>query len=223
MTTAANKAFKTEIQYGDGATPEEFTTVAEVFGIDPPEAASETGDVTSHDSTKAEFINVGCVDEGEISLDCNWVNDTTDTAVRAKLGGAASNWQLCLPNWGARTATFTANVNDTLTATDHGLTTGQPFRVSTSNTLPDPLAASTTYYAIYLTADTFKAATTNANAVAGTPVNITSTGTGTQTLQAGNKLSFAGLVHVNKLGPLGIKDKQTVNFKVKITDGVTWA
>ncbi len=78
--------------------------------------------------------------------------------------------------------TFTAATTDICTATAHGLKTGDKVRVSTSSALPAGLSASTTYFVIYLTADTFKLATTDANAVAGTAIDITDTGTGTHTV-----------------------------------------
>jgi fluoride ion exporter CrcB/FEX len=77
-----------------------------------------------------------------------------------------------------------ANATDTLTAVAHGLQTGDgPVQVAnTGGGLPAGLAAATNYWVIRLTADTFKLATSFANAIAGTPINITTDGTGTQTL-----------------------------------------
>ncbi len=81
-------------------------------------------------------------------------------------------------------ATFTGNTNDTLTAVSpstHNFATGQTVILTTSNTLPAPLAVLTTYYVINLTSGTFKLASTLADALAGTPIDITTTGTGTHT------------------------------------------
>lgn len=78
--------------------------------------------------------------------------------------------------------TFTAATTDICTATAHGFKTGDRVRVSTSSALPTGLSADTTYYVIKLTADTFKLATTDANATAGTAIDISGTGTGTQTI-----------------------------------------
>ena len=55
-------------------------------------------------------------------------------------------------------------------------------QVSSTVTLPAGLSAATDYYVIKLTDTTCKLATSRANAVAGTPINITSTGTGTHTI-----------------------------------------
>jgi hypothetical protein len=87
-----------------------------------------------------------------------------------------------------RTATFTADdTTDIMTYTSvtslpSNLLTGTRVRVSTTTTLPAPLAAATDYYLIRLTDGTYKLATTYANAIAGTAINITTTGTGTHTL-----------------------------------------
>jgi hypothetical protein len=81
--------------------------------------------------------------------------------------------------------TFTADAaSDELTAIAHKLTLGDAVQVSTTTTLPGGLAATTTYFAITsdaLGSDKFKLATTRALALAGTPINITSAGTGTHT------------------------------------------
>ncbi|HUX01047.1 MAG TPA: hypothetical protein VMY35_08705 [Phycisphaerae bacterium] len=220
MTTAAKKAFHTELQKGDAATPELFTTVAELVSIEPPEAVSGMTEVTSHDSAKGEHIAT-YVDEGELTARGNWTGAASQTAIRTAQGAAAGNWQICLPDWGQRTKTFTAATNDTITATAHGLTTGQPVQVSTTTTLPAGLSASTTYYALWLSANTFTLHTTNAGAVAGTgTVDITDTGTGTHTLQIGSRFSAAAVVTGYKLdAPLDAA--QGIEFRIKVTGAAT--
>jgi len=59
---------------------------------------------------------------------------------------------------------------------------GTRVRLTTTTTLPAPLATATDYYVIRVSDTTFKLATTYANAVAGTAINITTTGTGTHTI-----------------------------------------
>jgi hypothetical protein len=87
-----------------------------------------------------------------------------------------------LPSNNATGQTFTAATTDICTATAHGFKTGDRVRLTTTTTLPAGLAAATTYYVIYLTADTFKLASTDALATAGTAVDVTDTGTGTHTV-----------------------------------------
>lgn len=86
--------------------------------------------------------------------------------------------------------TYTANATtDQLTKTTHGLQTGDgPVRTSNSGgALPSPLLAATDYYVIRDDANNFRMATTRANSLAGTSINLTTAGSGTNTLnhQAG--------------------------------------
>lgn len=71
------------------------------------------------------------------------------------------------------------NVSDVITSTAHGLATGDIVTwVLSSGGLPAPFVVLINYYVIRLTADTFSLATTLANALAGTAINITTVGTG---------------------------------------------
>jgi len=87
-----------------------------------------------------------------------------------------------------RTATFTADTGtDIMTYTSttsipSNLLTGTRVRCTTTTTLPAPLATATDYYLIKSSDGTFQLATTYANAIAGTEIDITTTGTGTHTL-----------------------------------------
>jgi hypothetical protein len=78
-------------------------------------------------------------------------------------------------------ATDVNTTTDAFTETAHGYTTGVLGQFTTSVALPAGLAAVTDYYAIVVDANTFKFATSLANALAGTAINITTTGTGNQT------------------------------------------
>lgn len=79
--------------------------------------------------------------------------------------------------------TFTAS-GDTMTATAHAYLTGDgPVRLTNSGgALPGGLSTDTDYWVIYASANTFKLATSLANAVAGTAVTTTGAGTGTHTV-----------------------------------------
>jgi hypothetical protein len=87
-----------------------------------------------------------------------------------------------------RTATFTADAGtDIMTYTSttsipSNLLTGTRCRCTTSGTLPAGLATATDYYLIKVSDTTYKLATSYANAIAGTQINITDAGTGTHTL-----------------------------------------
>jgi hypothetical protein len=84
--------------------------------------------------------------------------------------------------------TFTADAGtDTMTWTStannpSNILTGTRIQVSTTTTLPAGLSAATNYYFIKVSDTTFKLATSYANAIAGTAIDITSAGTGTHTL-----------------------------------------
>lgn len=95
--------------------------------------------------------------------------------------------------------TFTANVNDTLTKTGHGFVTGLKVQVSNSGgALPTGLSAVTDYFVIRIDADTFYLAESLADALAGTRIDITGAGSGTQTVTpqalAGASLKLQGTI-----------------------------
>ena len=84
--------------------------------------------------------------------------------------------------------TFTADASTdiiTMTSTTNipsNILTGTRVRLTTTTTLPGGLATATDYYVIKVTDSTFKLATSYANAIAGTAINITDAGTGTHTM-----------------------------------------
>lgn len=113
-----------------------------------------------------------------------------------------------------RTATFTADTGtDIMTYTSttslpSNLLTGTRCRVSTTTTLPSPLVAATDYYLIRVDNLTFKLATSYANAIAGTAIDITTTGSGTQTLswllpRYTNGAGVQAIIFANNATPLG--------------------
>ena len=84
-----------------------------------------------------------------------------------------------------KSTTFTANASTeqlTLAARLGDLNVGDAVQVSTTGTLPAPLAAVTTYYIIKVDPLTVKLATSLANAESSTAIDITDTGTGTHTI-----------------------------------------
>lgn len=85
---------------------------------------------------------------------------------------------------------------DTITITGHGFTTGALVQLTTTDTLPAGLSTSTNYYLIVVDADTLSFATNQANALAGTAIDITDAGTGTHTVAVTTTL--AGTVKLQK-------------------------
>ncbi len=87
--------------------------------------------------------------------------------------------------------------SDTIAETAHGMLTGAgPFRViNTGGGLPAGLTVDTNYWIIAVDANSYKLATSKANALSGTAVDLTTQGTGTHTLQRGvNDVIIAQLV-----------------------------
>lgn len=87
-----------------------------------------------------------------------------------------------------RSATFTADASTDIctytstTSIPSNILTGTRVRLTTTTTLPAGLALATDYYVVRLSDGTFELATSYANAVAGTQINITDAGTGTHTV-----------------------------------------
>ena len=78
--------------------------------------------------------------------------------------------------------------------------TGDGVKVSSTATLPSPLVAGITYYAIKATDTSYQLATTLANAFAGTAIDLTSAGTGQHTLAQVNYAAYAcdGTIDTNQ-------------------------
>jgi hypothetical protein len=78
--------------------------------------------------------------------------------------------------------------------------TGDGVKVSSTATVPSPLVAGTTYYAIKATDTSYQLATTLANAFAGTAIDLTSAGSGQHTLAQANYAAYAcdGTIDTNQ-------------------------
>ena len=84
------------------------------------------------------------------------------------------------PDEQAFTSTFAA---DTITITAHGFLTGEgPYVLTTSTTLPDPLAVATDYWLIRVDANTLQIALSRKDALDGIAIVLTDDGTGTHQL-----------------------------------------
>ena len=82
----------------------------------------------------------------------------------------------------AAAGAFTAAVTDICTKSAHAFFTGLKVQLSTTTTLPAGLSLATDYFVIVIDADTFSLAVSLANALIGTAIDITTTGTGTHTI-----------------------------------------
>ena len=101
-------------------------------------------------------------------------------------------------SWGSVSNTFTADdtpANNWLIVSTF-IPTGLEFQVSTTGTLPNPLTANTTFFAINVDSTHIRVASTYANALLGTAIVLTTNGAPTNTItNAGNDVtSTSGFV-----------------------------
>lgn len=92
------------------------------------------------------------------------------------------------------TVTITIASPGVISWTTHGLQTGDRFYLTTTGALPTGLSASTTYYAIVTGSSTINAATTLANAAAGTAINTTGSQSGVHTGYSGGIFASKGSI-----------------------------
>jgi len=104
--------------------------------------------------------------------------------------------------------------SDSIAETAHGLNTGDVVQLSTTGTLPSPLAAATDYYVIRVDADNFQLAASAIDAEEGTPIDITTAaGGGTHTVTKQEKDGRALDVYV-------VNDvTATISGNVNVTQG----
>lgn len=119
--------------------------------------------------------------------------------------GQTNNFQLCEINqgmvWSGGTATFTGDAATdqlTLSTTTANFATGEPVTVSSTGALPAGLVASTTYYVIRVDpvstpTGKIKLATSYANAIAGTAIDITTNGTPTCTVTISGQIQLGSI------------------------------
>lgn len=99
-----------------------------------------------------------------------------------------------------RSLTFTAvAASDLLTLAANNLVTGDSVWVVSANLLPTPLIPNTKYFYININNTTGKLATTKANAIAGTAIDLTDAGTGVHTIM------FASGEAAADYGPLVVR------------------
>jgi len=221
----ADKAQTTTLQYGDGATPEKFAAIGQITSISGPNFSNPTVDASDLADTIRDKISSGLCDSGQVTLGINFdarsanAHDTVFVD-RVIAGTAAANFAICWSNVSQTTTQLTINSVDTaaedVTASaSHGLHTGQPIRIASSGDVPTGLEAGVTYYAIYVDADEFSFAATNALAVAGTAIDLTGEGSGTITVTKCSKILFPAVVtEVTPTGNLGEALTGTVTLDV---------
>ena len=111
-----------------------------------------------------------------------WIGSVSNLASTPTIGASSTAYTITSPA-GVDT------VNDWVT-TSADVPNFSRVRFTTSSSLPAPLALATNYWTIRITASTSRIATSYANAVAGTYIDLTTTGVGTQTMTAYQTLNL---------------------------------
>ncbi len=99
---SASRAFAgqgTQLQLGDGGSPEAFTTIAEVTKIQRGGSKMDLVDVTNMDSAGAYREKLATLlDGGEITFDANYVpQDVSQQSLQAQFDGRTlSNWKIVI-------------------------------------------------------------------------------------------------------------------------------
>lgn len=122
MASNAVAAIGTALKIGDGGTPENFTTIAEVKDISGPGTTLDTIEVTSHDSTGGykEYIP-SLKDGGEVTFDMNFVNSAAQDALVTDMENRTKrNFQVVTTHSSPKTAVFAGYI----TAITHSFPVG---------------------------------------------------------------------------------------------------
>lgn len=146
----------------------------------------------------------------------------------AALAAAPTGWLLCDGSAVSRTTyadlfaalnptvgTFTVTIASpaVVTRSSHGLFTGQQVYLTTTGALPTGLAANTNYWVIRVDANTFRLATSLANALAGTAINTSGSQSGTHTVRrtfgVGNGSSTFNVPDLKGRTVVGVDSGQT--------------
>ena len=103
---------------GNGQSPEQFTAIAELTELKPPQFSRKQIDVTSHNTARTQGSQeiLGMLKKGPVTGNANWI--PTDPTHRNVQGGVLHdminnvkrNWQIQFPPDGYPTWTFPARV-----------------------------------------------------------------------------------------------------------------
>lgn len=152
----------------------------------------------------------------EIEYFGSWDNNANTKTPRVRIGGHASVI--------SETAIFSTS-SGLLATVASDIQTGTPIVFSNSGgALPTGISAATTYYAIRISATTYKLATTLANALAGTAIAYTDSGTGTHTALYGAAVFAAAVTTTGQgafarvIGNRNSAQSQVESFSPAITN-----
>ena len=129
---------------------------------------------------------IGALPVGALSW---WPTDTPPTGWLARDGALVSRTTyaalfaalVTTPGFTGQTFTVTIASPGVVTKTSHGFNGGELLRLSTTGALPTGLNTTSDYFVIYVDANTFRLATSEANYAAGTAINTSGSQSGTHT------------------------------------------
>ncbi len=117
MPSSAFWAYGSALQLGDGATPEVFTSIAEITELEIFNLSRDSIDVTSHDSADGYKEKIpGMRDAGSLSIKANWLptnatHDATTGLLSTFNDDLNHNWKIVLPDTLA-TVSMRGHVNE---------------------------------------------------------------------------------------------------------------
>lgn len=119
---------------------------------------------------------------------------------------------------------FTAAATDICTRTAHNMLLGHSVQLTTTGTLPAGLSLATNYWVVPTGADTFKLASSYANAQSGSnAVDITDAGTGTHTITPNPGVKFsvttAGQVQYTSTSITGTASISKISWRMRTLGG----
>ena len=110
--TSAVLGLGTTLQVGDGASPQVYSTIAEVLTMSGPDLTAEDIEVTNFDSTAKEYIS-GVPDGGSINFELNWISGTQQQQLRDDVdAGTSRNYKVTFPTSPNTTASFDARCTE---------------------------------------------------------------------------------------------------------------
>ena len=105
------------LKRGNGASPQVYTSLAEITSLTPPGFSRNEIEVSNHnEGTEAKIL--GILRHGQVSGTCNWLPDnatqnSSPAGMMADIvGNTEASWQIAFPPSGLPTFTFNARVQN---------------------------------------------------------------------------------------------------------------
>lgn len=133
-------------------------------------------------NTSLRVMNIDSVEDKAADDGTSFLNISGSSLEAVLMDRVAKAAMTALTNISKGTATMTIATPGVVTRNGHALVTGDGVYFTTTGALPTGVVAGTQYYAIVINANTFRLATTLANALAGTAIATSGSQSGTHTL-----------------------------------------